>query len=61
MQIEDVKLTGYFVAPGFSGGPVWDETAGGVVGMIVAAERQPGLRAAFLIPAAALRLRGTQS
>jgi len=55
VQIEDVKQTGYFVAPGFSGGPVWDETAGGVVGMIVAAERQPGLRAAFLIPTAALR------
>jgi S1-C subfamily serine protease len=59
VQIEDVKQTGYFVASGFSGGPVWDETAGGVVGMIIAAERQPGVRAAFLIPATALRLRGT--
>ncbi len=50
LQIEDVKQTGYFVAPGFSGGPVWDETLDGVVGMTVAADRQPGVRVAFIIP-----------
>jgi tetratricopeptide (TPR) repeat protein len=50
LQIEDTKQTGYFVAPGFSGGPVWDETLAGVVGMIVAAEMRPGIRAAFCIP-----------
>jgi hypothetical protein len=46
-----VKQTGYFVVPGFSGAPVLDEMLAGVVGMIVAAETQPGVRAAFLIPA----------
>jgi V8-like Glu-specific endopeptidase len=40
----------YFVVPGFSGGPVWDETVNGVVGMIVAADRQTKERAAFMIP-----------
>jgi hypothetical protein len=51
LQIEDIKQTGYFVAPGFSGGPAWDETLGGVVGIIVAADTSPGVRAAFIIPA----------
>ena len=50
LQIEDVKRTGYFVAPGFSGGPVWDETLDGVVGMTVAADTRQGVRAAFIIP-----------
>jgi len=54
LQIEDVKGTGYFVQPGFSGGPVWDEEVHGVVGMVVTAERDPGVRAAFCIPAAHL-------
>jgi tetratricopeptide (TPR) repeat protein len=51
IQIEDVKQTGYFVAPGFSGGPVWDEQLAGVVGMTVAADTRQGFRAAFIIPA----------
>jgi WD40 repeat protein/S1-C subfamily serine protease len=50
LQIEDVKHTGYFIAPGFSGGPVWDETLKGVVGMTVAADTTQGIRAAFIIP-----------
>ena len=50
VQIEDVKETGYFITPGFSGGPVWDERLKGVVGMVVAADAQPGVRAAFIIP-----------
>jgi hypothetical protein len=54
IQIEDVKETGYLIAPGFSGAPVWDETIQSVVGIVVAAERQPGVRAAFLIPASTL-------
>ncbi len=50
LQIEDTNQTGYFVRPGFSGGPVWDEEVHGVVGMVVAADLTPGVRAAFCIP-----------
>lgn len=50
IQIEDVKSTGYFVVPGFSGTPVWDVDAGGVVGMVVGADARPEVRAAFMIP-----------
>ncbi len=52
VQVEEVKQTGYFVAPGFSGAPVWDEALGGVGGILVATEADPGVRAAFMIPAA---------
>ncbi|NJP43996.1 hypothetical protein HCN08_11345 [Streptomyces sp. PRB2-1] len=37
VQIDRVG-TGYAVAPGFSGSPVWDEDAGAVVGMVATAE-----------------------
>jgi len=50
LQIEDIKQTGYFVARGFSGGPVWDEMLDGVVGMIVAVDTREGVRAALVIP-----------
>lgn len=50
LQVEDTKETGYRVQPGFSGAPVWDETLGSVVGMVVAAERQQEVKAAFIIP-----------
>ena len=35
---------------GFSGAPVWDKILDGVVGMAVAVDRQPQVRAAFIIP-----------
>jgi len=54
VQMEDVKETGYRVELGFSGAPVWDDNLSGVVGMTVAAERRPELRAAYLIPAGVL-------
>jgi hypothetical protein len=54
LQIEDVKQTGYFVEPGFSGTPVWDEQADGVVGMVVTVEKRTDIRAAFIIPTATL-------
>jgi Trypsin-like peptidase domain/Tetratricopeptide repeat len=38
---------------GFSGGPAWSDTVGGVVGMTVAADRQ-GRRTAFVIPVSRL-------
>ncbi len=50
VQIEDVKQTGYFVQPGFSGGPVWDNQLAGVVGMTVAADTPAGIRVAAIIP-----------
>ncbi|MFN3761904.1 MAG: trypsin-like peptidase domain-containing protein, partial [Anaerolineae bacterium] len=54
LQIEDPRQTGYFIRPGFSGAPVWDPEAGGVVGMVVTVEGEPGVRVAFCIPTARL-------
>jgi Trypsin-like peptidase domain len=52
VQLEDSKITGYRVEPGFSGAPIWDETLLGVVGMAVAAEkRREDIKTAFMIPA----------
>jgi hypothetical protein len=50
IQVEDTKQTGYFVQPGFSGAPVWDEQLGGVVGLNVAADKNLDRRTAFIIP-----------
>ena len=50
IQIVDEKTTGYMVEPGFSGGPVWNSTLGGVVGIVVQADQDPQKRAAFAIP-----------
>jgi len=49
--VEDVKQTGYLSAPGFSGGPIWDDVLEGAVGMIVAADVRERVKAPFLIPA----------
>lgn len=54
LQVEDTHQTGYFVRPGFSGTPVWNSEAGGVVGMVVAVEREPGIRTAWCIPTSQL-------
>src|SRR5579864_6365171 len=54
MQIEHEEQTGYRVQQGFSGGAIWDEQLNGVVGMVVAAEQDPTIRAAYVIPASAL-------
>jgi len=50
IQIEDTKSAGYSVQPGFSGAPVWDEELQAVVGMIVAADKNQNIKAAFCIP-----------
>ncbi|MEH2108457.1 trypsin-like peptidase domain-containing protein [Nostoc sp.] len=51
VQLEDGKVTGYRIEPGFSGAPIWDETLLGVVGMAVAAEKQrEDIKTAFMIP-----------
>jgi len=52
LQLSDTRQSGYFVQPGFSGAPLWDEELNGVVGMIAAAD--PSARAAFCIPTAHL-------
>jgi hypothetical protein len=54
VQIDDVKEPGYWVQPGFSGTPIWDEQLNGVVGMAVAAEADQTIKAAYMIPADAL-------
>src|SRR5918995_1937231 len=51
VQLEGTAITGYRVQPGFSGAPVWDPEAHGVVGMVVAADQEPTTEIAFLIPA----------
>ncbi|MEH1824841.1 MAG: trypsin-like peptidase domain-containing protein [Nostoc sp.] len=52
VQLEDSKVTGYRIEPGFSGAPIWDENLVGVVGMAVAAEkRREDIKTAFMIPA----------
>ncbi|MGN9908928.1 nSTAND1 domain-containing NTPase [Phytohabitans sp. LJ34] len=50
IQVEADGAVGFRIAPGFSGAPVWDEQLGGIVGMAVAAETNPALRTAYLIP-----------
>ena len=50
VMIEDVKAQGHGVVPGFSGTPVLDTQAKGVVGMVVAASRPVDTKAAFVIP-----------
>jgi len=50
VMIEDVKAQGHGVVPGFSGTPVWDTQAKGIVGMVVAASRPVDIKAAFVIP-----------
>jgi tetratricopeptide (TPR) repeat protein len=56
IQIEDIKQTGYWVRPGFSGTPVWDEQLNGVVGIIIAAEARDEIKAAYLIPSKVLAM-----
>ena len=50
IQIEDTKSTGYSIQSGFSGAPVWDEKLQAVVGMVVAADKNLNIKAAFCIP-----------
>ncbi|NER50930.1 MAG: trypsin-like peptidase domain-containing protein [Symploca sp. SIO1A3] len=55
VQMEDIKVPGYSVEPGFSGAPVWDEELAGVVGIAVAAERKrEEAKTSFLIPTSIL-------
>ncbi|MFF2189182.1 trypsin-like peptidase domain-containing protein [Streptomyces sp. NPDC058155] len=51
LQME-VNASGTTFGPGYSGAPVWDELLGGVVGMVVAAERRG--HTVYLLPSADL-------
>lgn len=56
IQIEGRTAQGYAIEPGFSGTPIWDENLKGVIGMTVAAERDPEeARVAYLIPSTVLK------
>lgn len=50
VQMDDVRGFGHVVDRGFSGAPVWDDTIGAVVGIVVAAQKSAG--AGYLIPVA---------
>ena len=54
VQIEDFKVPGYRVQPGFSGAPVWDEELNGIVGMVNAADTKETDKVAFIVPCALL-------
>ncbi|WP_028924126.1 serine protease [Pseudonocardia acaciae] len=59
-RIRGGQATGWFqlqgnpgeaaIEGGFSGSPVWDDESGAVVGMTVAADRDPSVTTAYLIP-----------
>jgi len=51
VQLEATNTTGYQITKGYSGGGVWSVEAKGVVGIVVAADRDKVARAAFMIPA----------
>lgn len=54
VQLEDVKDTGYFIEPGFSGSPVWDEQVEGIIGIVVASIKPLGRKTAFMLPTSTL-------
>jgi tetratricopeptide (TPR) repeat protein len=55
LQLESSKLTGRRVQAGYSGAAVWaEDEPQGVVGMVVQADRGPGDRVAYAIPASLL-------
>lgn len=55
VQVGDDKITGYRIQPGCSGSPVWDTKLACVVGVVVAAETEEEVKAAFMIPTKVLR------
>jgi len=51
IQIDgDKQGSVYGIAPGFSGGPVWDDSENGIVGMVVVADNRTDNSIAFFIP-----------
>ncbi len=54
VQIEDDKIPGQRVRPGFSGGPAWSEDCQCITGMVVAADTDPTAKTAFVVPIEAI-------
>lgn len=54
IQIDGREERSYWVEPGFSGTAIWDTDVEGVVGMAVAAEGNPEIKAAYMIPSTKL-------
>ncbi|MEV0675179.1 hypothetical protein AB0I60_01520 [Actinosynnema sp. NPDC050436] len=54
LVVEDDRVAGFAVAPGFSGGPAWDPVAGGVVGVVVQVAGRASARTAFLLSSTAV-------
>jgi hypothetical protein len=50
IQLEGTTRQGYRIQQGYSGTPVWGSNGRGVVGMVVAEEKNPEAKVAFLIP-----------
>ncbi len=49
-QVRDTQNLGYFIEPGFSGGPVFERRGEGLLGMSAAADMDGSRRLAFVIP-----------
>jgi WD40 repeat protein len=50
LQVEDDRTAGFSIDVGFSGAPVWSDQAGGVVGIVVAAETATERRTGYVVP-----------
>ncbi|GAA2357613.1 hypothetical protein Cme02nite_51380 [Catellatospora methionotrophica] len=49
-QLVTHGVNGYQIAPGFSGGPVWSDTAGAVIGIVVTVDGRQGRRVGCMLP-----------
>ncbi|MAT45193.1 MAG: hypothetical protein CL609_22930 [Anaerolineaceae bacterium] len=49
LQIEDIKETGFFLEPGFSGCPIWDEDQKAIIGMAVAVSNEKSKKVGFAL------------
>ena len=48
-QIDGVNQVGIYVQPGYSGGGVWDDESGALMGMVVAALKSDSRQVAWMI------------
>lgn len=55
LQIDSSENNTYWIEPGFSGTPIWDEKAQAAVGIAVATDSKQGIKAAYVIPSTILQ------